>query len=112
MTNIELILKEENILKNIRLSEDGRLLIGKNYMTDYHISVILQRLKAKTNVDVTVDELIEAVKSYGIVKKEPDTEILEFFDIVDNDDDIKENDWKEFKKWRNEEATFYQGSYS
>lgn len=104
MTNTELILKEENILKNIRLSEDGRLLIGKNYMTDYHISVVLQRLKAKTNVDVTVDELIEAVKSYGIVKKEPDTEILEFLDIIDNDDNIKEDDWTKFKKWRNEEA--------
>ena len=104
MTNTELILKEENIIKNIRLSEDGRLLIGKNYMTDYHISVILQRLKAKTNIDVTVDELIEAVKSYGIVKKEPDTEILEFLDIVDNDDTIKEDDWTKFKKWRNEEA--------
>ena len=104
MTNTELILKEENILKNIRLSEDGRLLIGKNYMTDYHISVILQRLKAKINIDVTVDELIEAVKSYGIVKKEPDTEILEFLDIVDNDDTIKEDEWTQFKKWRNEEA--------
>lgn len=104
MTNTELIIKEENIIKNIRLSEDGRLLIGKNYMTDYHISVILQRLKAKTNVDVTVDELIEAVKSYGIVKKEPDTEILEFLDIIDNDDNIKEDDWTKFKRWRNEEA--------
>lgn len=104
MTNIELILKEEEIIKNIRLSEDGRLLIGKNYMTDYHISVVLQRLKAKTNVDVTVDELIEAVKSYGIVKKEPDTEILEFLDIVDNDDTIKEDEWSKFKKWRNEDA--------
>lgn len=104
MTNTELILKEENILKNIRINEEGRLLIGKNYMTDYHISVVLQRLKAKTNIDVTVDELIEAVKSYGIVKKEPDTEILEFLDIVDNDDTIKEDDWTKFKKWRNEDA--------
>ena len=104
MTNIELIIKEENIIKNIRLSEDGRLLIGKNYMTDYHISVVLQRLKAKTHIDVTVDELIEAVKSYGIVKKEPDTEILEFLDIVDNDNNIKEDEWTQFKKWCNEEA--------
>lgn len=104
MTNTELILKEEKIIKNIRLNEDGRLLIGKNYMTDYHISVILQRLKAKTNIDVTVDELIEAVKSYGIVKKEPDTEILEFLDIVDNDDNIKEDEWTQFKKWRDEDA--------
>lgn len=104
MTNTELILKEEEIIKNIRLNEEGRLLIGKNYMTDYHISVVLQRLKRKTNIDVTVDELIEAVKSYGIVKKEPDTEILEFLDIVDNDDTIKEDEWTKFKKWRDEYA--------
>ena len=107
MTNIDLILKEENIIGNIRLNDEGRLIIGKNYMTDYHISVILQRLKLKTNIDVTVDELIEAVKTYGIVKKEPDNEILDFFDIIDNDNNIIESEWKEYKKWREEEAIWY-----
>ena len=94
--------------KNIKYDKENDIIyINNSKATEYHIRVMIAIVKERIGVNISLDELKEILSLEDFAYENNDNgelELNECFDIIDNDDDIKENDWKEFKKWRNEEA--------
>ena len=94
--------------KNIKYDKENDIIyILGSEAKEYDIRVMLAIVKERIGVNISLDELKEVLSLEDFAYENNDNgelELNECFDIIDNDDDIKENDWKEFKKWRNEEA--------
>ena len=94
--------------KNIKYDKENDIIyIDNSEANEYYKRVMLAIVKERIGVDISLDELKEILSLENIDYKNIDNEELElneFFDIIDNDDTIKEDEWKKFKRWRNEDA--------
>ena len=94
--------------KKIKYDKENDIIyVHNNEAKEYDIRVMFAIVKERIGIDISLDELKEVLSLEDFYYENNDNEELElneFFDIIDNDDNIKEDDWKQFKKWRNEEA--------
>ena len=94
--------------RNIKYDKENDIIYIDNAKAkEYDIRVMLAIVKERIGVNISLDELKEILSLENIDYENIDNEELElneFFDIIDNDDTIKEDDWKKFKRWRNEDA--------
>ena len=94
--------------KNIKYDKENDIIyIDNSEANEYYNRVMLAIVKERIGVDISLDELKQILSLENIDYENIDNdelELNEFFDIIDNDDTIKEDEWKKFKRWRNEDA--------
>lgn len=72
---------------------------------EYSIRVLCERIKNLYKIEITKEELIDILldnDKISVVEK--DKTLDEFFEIINLDNTIAENDWNIYKKWRENEA--------
>jgi len=75
---------------------------------DYSVRVLCERIKILHKVELTKEELIDILLDNGNVSiVEKDTTIDEFFELIDKDNTIAENDWNAYKDWRENKALWH-----
>ena len=93
--------------RNIKYDKENDIIyVDNEEATEYNIRVMFAIVKERIGVDISLDELKEilSVEDFNYENYNEELELNEFLNIIDNDDTIKEDEWKKFKRWRNEDA--------
>lgn len=87
-----------NIEKNI-------LYINGQETNEYSNKVIIAQIKRQCNKDIDIETIKKVLSEKdSFIVKEEDKELTDLFDLVDKDNNINESEWKEYLKWKRDEA--------
>ena len=95
-------------INNINLSyniEKDILYVNNQEVNEYIARVIIAQIKRQCNKEVDIETIKKVLSDKGsFTIKEEDKELTDLFDLVDKDNNIAESEWKEYLKWKKEEA--------
>ena len=93
----------------ITYNTDSNCIYFNNEPADeYSVRVLCERIKNLHKIELTKEELIDILLNNGNVSiVDKDTTIDEFFELIDQDNTIAENDWNAYKSWRENEALWH-----
>ena len=95
-------------INNIKLSyniEKDILYVNGQEVNEYIARVIIAQIKRQCNKEVDIETIKKVLSDKGsFTIKEEDKELTDLFDLVDKDNNIAESEWKEYLKWKKEEA--------
>lgn len=85
--------------------ENDTIYVNGQIANEYAHKVIIAQIKRQCNEDIdieTIKQIMSGDESFSI--KEENKELDDLFSLVDKDNNINESDWKEFLKWKRDEA--------
>ena len=95
-------------INNLNLSYDIEkdiLYVNGQETNEYIARVIIAQIKRQCNKEVDIETIKKVLSDKGsFTIKEEDKELTDLFDLVDKDNNIAESEWKEYLKWKKEEA--------
>ena len=95
-------------INNLKLSyniEKDILYVNGQEVNEYIARVIIAQIKRQCNKEVDIETIKKVLSDKGsFTIKEEDKELTDLFDLVDKDNNITESEWKEYLKWKKEEA--------
>ena len=95
-------------INNLKLSyniEKDILYVNGQEVNEYIARVIIAQIKRQCNKEVDIETIKKVLSDKGsFTIKEEDKELTDLFDLVDKDNNIAESEWKEYLKWKKEEA--------
>lgn len=95
-------------INNLNLSyniEKDILYVNGQETNEYIARVIIAQIKRQCNKEVDIETIKKVLSDKGsFTIKEEDKELTDLFDLVDKDNNIAESEWKEYLKWKKEEA--------
>jgi len=85
--------------------EKDILYINGQETNEYSNKVIIAQIKRQCNKDIDIETIKKVLSDKGsFTVKEEDKELTDLFDLVDKDNNINESEWKEYLKWKRDEA--------
>lgn len=85
--------------------EKDILYVNGQETNEYSNKVIIAQIKRQCNKEVDIETIKKVLSDKGsFTVNEEDKELTDLFDLVDRDNNINEGEWKEYLKWKRDEA--------
>lgn len=85
--------------------EKDILYINGQEVNEYATRVIIAQIERQSNKEIDINTIKQILSNEGsFTVKEEDKELIDLFNLVDGDNDINESEWKEYLKWKRDEA--------